>query len=235
MRARKFEGGKEPVLALCEGEHDRELLTELLNRRGIGGIEVWSNETISGHGGNGAFGHALDALAGGAIGKVRAIVIVTDCDSDPGRAFAAIQEQIRGATIFEGPPARSYPVPNRPYEYAEGNPAIAVILIPGTDRSGALETLCLDAARQAAPTLADCVDAFAVCAGVPSWQSENRRDKMRFRSLIAAGYEANPEISPTRFWSEGPGHTIVPLDHAGFDRISDFLCELSQHFAASSP
>ena len=112
---------------------------------------------------------------------------------------------------------------------------MAVMLIPGTDRCGALETLCLDVARQAAPTLAACVDAFAVCADVVSWQSENRRDKMRFRSLIAAGYEANPEISPTRFWSEGPGHKLIPLDNAEFDPISTFLRELSARFRSITP
>ena len=232
MRPLRFERGKEPVLALCEGEHDRELLTELLKRRGIGGIEVWSNETISGHGGNGAFGHALDALAGGAIGKIQVIVIVTDCDSDPSLSFAAIQEQIRSAATFEGPPVRSYPVPDRPFQCAEGNPAVAVMLIPGSDRCGALETLCLEVAREAAPPLANCVDAFATCAGVDFWHNENRRDKMRFRSLLAAGHEKNPEISPAKFWSEGPGHMLVPLDNPLFEPISRFLSELSARFAS---
>lgn len=235
MRSRTFARGKEPVLVLCEGEHDRELLTELLKRRDIGGIEVWSNETISGHSGNGAFGRALDALAGGAIGETRAIVIVTDCDRDPDKSFAAIQQQIRDTTGIEGPPTRHYPVPDRPSECAEGNPAIAVILIPGAGRCGALETLCLDVAHRAAPRLADCVAAFADCADVGSWESENKRDKMRFRSLIAAGSAGNPELSPARFWSEGPGHELVPLTDAAFDPIAGFLTGLSARFRPATP
>ncbi len=227
MAPRKLTLVSDPVLLLCEGAHDRELLQHLLDQRGIDNVTVCSNYGLSRNHGNSFFGQSLNALINvPGFDRLKAVVIITDSDNSPTDSFALVRKQIEDTTDILGPPIRRYPTPANAGVVMPGQPAMAVLMIPGPDRTGAMETLCLDAARHGSPQLVACVDAFADCAGVNSWKNENNRSKARFRSLVVAGNETDPEISPANLWSDGSGHRIIPLDHAAFDPIADFLRRL---------
>ncbi len=227
MPRQKLTSVSDPFLLLCEGAHDREFFRHLLTRRNIQGITVCSNYGLTNVSGNTAFRDALDSLVAVAgFDQLRAIIIATDSDRNPSESFTAIRDQIARTSDILGPPTRRFPVPAAPQVLAQGSPAIVVLMVPSPDRPGALETLCLGAASTTVPQLAACLADFVHCSGADQWLNSIKRDKMRFRAFIAAGNQADPEISPARFWSDGTGHPLIPLDQPEFDSIANFLRDL---------
>ncbi|MDY7009543.1 MAG: DUF3226 domain-containing protein, partial [Planctomycetota bacterium] len=80
------------------------------------------------------------------------------------------------------------PVPNGPFEIAEGNPKTALVLFPGLDDSGnliqtgTLEDLCLTTVEN--QPMLDCVDAFLSCCKDVGADMRHRH-KMKLHTYLA--------------------------------------------------
>lgn len=206
-----------PYLILVEGAGDAAFFRHVIKARTIpDDFDVRcprDGKNVNGSG-NTRFREALDAFAIiPGFDKLRGILIVTDNDEDPMASFKNVQDQIRNTS-------RKHSAPTQPLAKTSGFPAFVVMTIPWINELGNLETLCIQAAEFADPTLATCADTFQVCTGVDQW-TLSKRSKVKLRSIISAGYRRNADESLSFLWNDYPG--LIPLNHKCFDKIAVFL------------
>lgn len=213
----------EPFVILCEGVHDSQFFTHVTSEPGCPSFDICSVNYVLGtvHGGNTRFTEALDELPSiPGFEKVTKILIVADNDLDPVVAFDRISADITATAPILGPPASRFVAPAVPLVKAGTNPEIVVLMLPWTGMKGSLSTMCALAARNAAPAMATCVDAFATCTGAGQW-SITTLAKMQLRALIASAPMAKPDLSPAYVWSKNTN--LVPLSDPVFDQVKGFL------------
>jgi hypothetical protein len=206
-----------PYLILVEGPGDAAFFRRLIVERGIPNeFDVLYPSQVQGVSGSGnsRFGDALDgfALIPG-FDDLQGILVVADNDDDSNTSFAYVQAQIRGT-------AAQHPVPQVPLRPTNGNPPLAIMMIPWTGEDGSIETLCAIAAETAFPKEAACADQFQTCTGVDAWPP-SKRSKVKLRSIISAVHRRNPDVSLSFLWHDRAD--LVPLNHTCFDRITDYL------------
>jgi hypothetical protein len=149
--------------------------------------------------------------------KLEKILIVADNDGDPPMALQKVQQYINDTADFLA--KLRYMAPVQEQVSAGTNPSITILMLPWSGQSGALDTLCLVAARNREPAIAGCVDAFATCVNPIGWV-QPREDKMKLRALISATH-TDPYISPAWVWRDGTN--VVPLSDPVFNQIEEFL------------
>src|ERR1700739_1076697 len=88
---------------------------------------------------------ALDAIPGipGFL-QLEKILLIADNDGSPQNAFGRIQQQINATAIFQN---RRYVAPVQEQVAAGNAPSITILMLPWSGQIGALDTLCLTAAR----------------------------------------------------------------------------------------
>ena len=92
--------------------------------------------------------------------------------------------------------------------------------MPWTGVSGALDTMCWDAASKKRAAIGGHVDQFATNTAASAWPV-TKASKMKLRSLISASHIDNPYLSPTYVWHDGTD--LIPLDDPAFDQVAAFL------------
>lgn len=213
-------------MLLCEGQHDSQFFTNLIDTRGLPKFEVCSVNYVLGGttgtgGGNSRFTEALDALpALPGFDRVQKILLVADNDANPAIEFQNVSAAIAATAPIIGPPTSRLVAPATPLTKAGANPTIVVMMLPWTGLPGSLSTMCVIAARNAAPAIACCVDALAVCTGADKWTLAQRA-KMQLHAIIASSHQTKPHLSPAYVWSERTN--LVPLSDHIFDQIDTFL------------
>ena len=166
-------------------------------------------------GGDGAsrIGDCLKGImAGSGARAIKTVVIVRDCDDSPGESFREARSDLESAQLD---------VPDRSAQFTDGDPRVAILMIPGPGASGTLETLLLEAIRGSAPELLDCANKFASCLDAPQSWSESKRAKMKLHALIAGCCKQDPARSLSWVWGK-PGNPI-PIGSAHFDEIAEFF------------
>jgi hypothetical protein len=103
-----------------------------------------------------------------------------------------------------------------------GYPPVVVMMLPWEGEIGQLETICLISMRDKFPNLAACEDQFSACTGTDKWK-RNKLEKMKMRAMLTTACEEDPNTSLTHAWSRK--NELIPLDHACFNRIADFLAQ----------
>ena len=92
---------------------------------------------------------------------VQSVGIVRDAETSAQAAFQSVQSSLSNAGL---------PVPNQPERRAGSSPAVTVLILPGNNRPGMLETLLNE--TFANTPVDDCINAFFGCvedaAGVPA-------------------------------------------------------------------
>lgn len=209
-------------LILCEGPHDAAFFRQLITERALPDFHVRCD---SAHPGKDGFGFALTGI-GSLTGfqRIKHIIIATDSDNNPNDSFGHVIDKIKDSEYLDPATgrARKYQVmPKAPHVQAGNSPSLSVLLIPWLDRSGALETLCLEAAARNNETALACVYTHAVCTGADAWGAETAKAKMRLRALICSTYEQGPDIGLGNIWRDEPN--LVPINDDAFDQIADFL------------
>ena len=205
-----------PLLILCEGRSDEAFFRALIGHRGLTefGIRNGMDSGPNSGGGISQFGPLLTAMrTWKTFDIVTDILIVADNDLDPDENFNKVRTQIEATG--------QYAIPNAPLVKESGTPTIQVMMIPGTKKQGNLESLCVEAAIDAHPDIAKCVDNFADCVDADCWEEVTLREKMRLRSLLAAAHKPDPFIGLGNTWREEP--TLIPLSHSCFDWIAKVL------------
>ena len=137
--------------------------------------------------------------------------IVRDAEASAKGAFQSVQSSLRNAGL---------PVPDRPGERAGAAPAVNVLILPGGQSSGMLETLLC---RTFASTAVDrCIDDFFKCFEDSGVRIRNP-DKARARAFLAT--RPSPQISVGAAAKKGYRGN---LDHDVFRGIRQFLSSLEK-------
>ena len=203
-----------PGVVVCEGRSDANFLSALFDHHGIDGFEVTFPTGEQG-GGEGALsiGKCLKGImAGSGARAIKTVVIVRDCDDSPDKSFRQARSDLEFAQLD---------VPDQPTRFTLGDPRVAILMIPGAGTKGTLETLLLQAIKDANPAFMDCVDKFASCLDDPHSWSENKRAKMKLQALIAGCCKQDPASSLSWVW--GKSGNPVPIDSSHFDEIAEFF------------
>ena len=80
---------------------------------------------------------------------VRSLGIVRDAETSAGGAFQSVQSALRNAEL---------PVPDSLAERTDTSPAVTVLILPGDNRQGMLETLLCESFAD--DPVEDCIDDF---------------------------------------------------------------------------
>ena len=140
--------------------------------------------------------------------NVRSIGIVRDAENSAVGAFQSIRDSLEHAGL---------PVPRRPAEPAGEHPSVRVLILPGGEDSGMLETLLC---KTFASTAVDgCIDAFLQCTEASS-QPVRRPDKARAHAWLVT--QPDPHISVGVAAQKG----YWDFDHNTFGDIRSFLTSL---------
>ena len=145
---------------------------------------------------------------------IQSLGIVRDAETSAERAFQSVQYSLGRAKLS---------APDSPVERTDTNPAVAVLILPGDNRQGMLETLLCESF--AATPVEDCINDFFKCVESLPDMSIERSDKARAHAYLTT--KPNPHFSvgvaaKNDYWD---------LDHNVFSTVRDFL----QTIAASAP
>ena len=140
---------------------------------------------------------------------VQSVGIVRDAETSAQAAFQSVQSSLSNAGL---------PVPSRPEDRTDGSPAVTVLILPGNNRTGMLETL-LNETFAHTPEEA-CINAFFDCVETISTVSITNPDKARAYAYLTT--KPNPHHSvgmaaKQNYWN---------LDHPVFDQLRQFLTAL---------
>ncbi len=137
---------------------------------------------------------------------VKSVGIVRDAETSAQAAFQSVQSSLSNAGL---------PVPNQPERRAGSSPAVTVLILPGDNRPGMLETL-LNETFANTPEEA-CINAFFDCVKAVPTVSIINPDKARAYAYLTT--KPNPHHSvgmaaKQRYWN---------LNHPVFDQLRQFL------------
>ena len=159
-----------PIQLLVEGKDPCNFFRKL-----VGYLEI-ENLQIQDFGGVSELKSFLGVLVKqSGFDTVRMIGIVRDAETAAEGAFQSVQSSLRKAGL---------PVPDRPGETTEAAPAVTVLILPGGQDSGMLETLLC---RTFADTAVDrCIDDFFRCFERSEAEARIRNpDKARAQVFLA--------------------------------------------------
>ena len=160
-------------------------------------------------GGVGELGGFLVGLRGrSGFQNVKSIGIIRDAETGAAAALQSVHTSLKHAGLT---------VPNEPEQLSrDGQPAVGVLILPGQDKSGMLETLLCE-------TFVDgpecqCINAFFKCVKekCPDANIKNR-DKARARAFLATKPDSYPSVgiaAKKGYW---------PLDHEALEPARTFL------------
>ncbi len=89
------------------------------------------------------------------FGSISRLGIVRDAEQNAAGAFQSVQGSLQAAGL---------PAPDTPGQRVDGEPAVTVLILPGDDRSGMLETLLCE--TFASSPESDCIEAFSSASRV---------------------------------------------------------------------
>ncbi len=121
-------------------------------------------------------------------------------------AFQSVQSSLRNAVL---------PVPNSPEERTGTSPAVAVLILPGNNDPGMLETLLCKSFADTPEN--QCINAFFDCIEALPDVSIKRPDKARAHAYLTTKPEPHLSVGVAEkrdYWD---------LDHRIFGRIRDFF------------
>ncbi len=147
--------------------------------------------------------------APGFRGTVQSVGIVRDAETSAQAAFQSVQSSLGNAGL---------PVPNQPERRAGSSPAVTVLILPGDNSPGMLETLLNE--TFANTPVDDCINAFFDCVEDSSGVPIQRPHKARARAYLATKPEPHLSVGVAAkrdYWN---------LNHPIFKRVREFLTAL---------
>lgn len=196
---------EKPVQLLVEG-NDMKNFFEAFSKHLDRGPEV----QIHNFGGGSDMAGHLAALvnAPGFERIVQSIGIVRDAERNAKNTFQSVQTALRKANL---------PVPAASEARVAGKPAISVLILPGGNRPGMLETLLCESIEQDASK--DCIDAYFHCLDAKGIDVK-RPDKARARVYITTKPDAHVSVgvaAKKNYWT---------FEHGAFAHVRKFLTGL---------
>ena len=137
---------------------------------------------------------------------VRSVGIVRDAETSAEGAFQSVQSSLRRAKL---------PVPDNPEEGVGAGPMVTVLILPGDNRQGMLETLLCESFADT--SVEHCIDDFFRCVEALPDVSIGRPDKARAHAYLTT--KPQPHLSvgvaaKNGYWN---------LAHSVFINVRDFL------------
>ncbi len=202
-----------PRLLICEGPEDRWFFSKLIEARNL------SRFHIRAAGGNRQFAAEISKFELEQTKEyinLTDILIVADNDDAPAESFASVCDQINAKF---GPGS----APDEPLKPTKGRPRCTILMIPWTATEGTLESLCVDATRNADKAVGSHVDHFLALLAAEKWTSVSRRGKAWLRTDLAGRCEVDPFVPLGRVFSEKRHEDLIPLLDASFTRLANAL------------
>ena len=192
---------KSAIQLLVEGNDPRNFFEAFVEHLSLANIQIQNFGGVSELGG---FLRALVNAPG--FQTVQSLGIVRDAETSAGGAFQSVQSALRNAVL---------PVPDSPAERTDTNPAVAVLILPGNNRQGMLETLLCESFAD--DPVEECIDDFFKCVESLPDVSIERADKARAHAYLTT--KPNPHFSvgvaaKNDYWD---------LNHSVFNSVRDFL------------
>ncbi len=199
------------------------MVLALLSKRDITGFDVCCPMDHDGKlGGEDAIRELLDGISFDKnFGRLEHLILMIDADDDPVAKFSKMQSVLQKTQPISNSGLR-YPVPTAVDTFVSvaGAPSVAITLLPGGGRAGAMESLCWQAGVTDHQELVKCINEFGNCVGISGWLPQ-KQDKFKLRCLITGANQTNPDLPTTQLWNEVP--ELVPVDSAVFDALASFL------------
>ncbi len=201
---------KSAIQLIVEGNDQRNFFEAFTSHLSIANVQIQNFGGVT---------QLRDFLEGfvGATGfreTVQSLGIVRDAEISAGGAFQSVQSALSNAAL---------PVPDSPAERTDTSPAVTVLILPGDNRQGMLETLLCESFADT--SVEHCIDDFFKCVESLPDMSIERSDKARAHAYLTT--KPNPHFSvgvaaKNDYWN---------LDHSVFSTVRDFL----QMIAATEP
>ena len=192
------------IQILVEGNDQRNFFEAFINHLSLTNIQIQN------FGGVNQLRDFLEGLVDATgFQAVQSVGIVRDAETSAQAAFQSVRSSLENAGL---------PVPNQPEERAGGSPAVTVLILPGDNRPGMLETL-LNETFANTPEEA-CINAFFECVEDASGVSIQRPHKARAQAYLATKPEPHLSVGVAAkrdYWD---------LDHDVFSRVRQFLRDL---------
>ena len=194
-----------PIQLLVEGNDQRNFFEAFIDHLSLDNIQIQNFRGV-----NELRGFLLVFVnAPGFRETVQSVGIVRDAETSAQAAFQSVQSSLMNAGL---------PVPSRPEDRTGDSPAVTVLILPGGNRQGMLETLLNE-------TFADtpeeaCLNAFFDCVQAIPTVSITNPDKARAYAYLTT--KPNPHHSvgmaaKQNYWN---------LDHPVFDQLRQLLTAL---------
>jgi hypothetical protein len=208
------------LVIVCEGFQDAGFICALLRHLGISNCDVtFPKKKRDGANGEGGIAAMVNLLS--AVPSVQGIAIIRDSDDNATHSF----EKACAAYV------KPFDSPKEPFIVERGRHKTAgVFLMPGKNKTGALEHLLLESVFTTHLSLANCITTLETCnQRVINW-NENKKAKMKMQCVIASFCHDDPGCSLGFIWQKG---TDNPIDIASpvFQELATFL----RGFSATAP
>ena len=193
------------VQLLVEGNDQLNFFETLVSRLEIDGIQIQN------FGGVNELTLFLETLASTREFKdeVKSVGIIRDAEASAQSAFQSVQGSLHRADL---------PIPDQPGQSACGSPAVSMLILPGDDSPGMLETLLC---RTFVDTpMNECIESFFQCAQDLPNIDMRRPDKARAHAYIATLPDPHVSVgvaAQRSYWN---------LDHAALGSVRNFLRSL---------
>jgi hypothetical protein len=204
---------KQPNVLVVEGREEELFFGALIKHLGLQNIQTMPI------GGKEQLRPNLKALAvSPGFPEVVSLGVVRDANADPGAAFQSVHDALQAANL---------PTPERPLAFVGERPRVTVLILPGGDRKGELEDLCLDAIAQD-PAM-PCVEQYFECLQQKGLSLPGNISKAKVQVFLASRHKAGlrlGEAAHAGFW---------PWENAVFDKVKDFLQKLGSEGVCLCP
>ena len=166
-----------PTQLLVEGNDQKNFFGALISHLNIQGVQIQN------FGGVDELGRFLRVFVRAPdFDIVASIGVIRDAEISAADAFRSVQSSLRNAGLG---------VPENEKQRASAIPEVRVIILPGGNQSGMLETLLCKSFEES--PVNDCIDEFIDCArGIPDTEIE-RLDKARAHAYLAT--RPHPHVS----------------------------------------
>ena len=201
-------GIKSEIQLLVEGNDQRNFFEAFIDHLSLENIQIQN------FGGVSELRNFLEGLvsATGFRQIVQSLGIIRDAETSAGSAFQSVQSSLRNAEL---------PVPDSPAKRTGISPAVTVMILPGDNRSGMLETLLCESF---ADTSVDpCIDDFFACVENLSDVSIKNPDKARAHAYLITKPDPHFSVGVAAkkdYWN---------LDHRVFGNVRDFLQRITEN------
>lgn len=191
-----------PIQLIVEGRDQVNFFTEFVKRLALTDIQVQN------YGGGDELRHFLPALVNMAkFNSVKGVGIVRDAEISAANTLRSIQSTLGNSNLA---------VPQNPEVRVGKDPAVSILILPGKNRPGMLETLLCETFSGTPEE--SCIDSFFQCIAAASLPAIKRPDKAKAWAYLTTKPDPHHSVGVATmkgYWGD--------LNQPVFDNVRNFL------------